>query len=588
MIAPNITYLWSSLIIEELVRCGVTRFCISPGYRNTPLVLAAAENPGVDSTIHVDERGAAFYAIGYAKACGKPVALICTSGTAVANYFPAIIEASQSTTPLIVLTADRPIELRDTGANQTIDQVDIYGRYSRWSVDLPKPSAAVSADFILTTVDQAAYRARRAPAGPVHLNCQFAEPLTPEQDDSIPTMYRSKITGWENDVAPYTEYAQPRIEPTVDMWDNISNMIAESRRGIIVAGCLGAEQDSAITSVLSKDLKMPLLACVSSGLRFSREVSDNLISTYDLILRDSRISSRLRPDLILHLGGPIVSRTLAKYVENSGARYIVVNETPFRQDAGHCVSVRIEMDPGSFCRGLRGYDASGESELLPLFKQLDSICTDELNSLHAASSITNEFAVARELLKLIPSDCGLFLANSMPVRDADGCGFKTSRSISVGVNRGASGIDGNIASAVGFAQGLERRTVLLIGDLAFLHDLNSLFLVRQSQYPMTIVLINNNGGGIFSLLPIADQTERFETFFGTPHGVDVQHASSLFDIHYSRARSTAEFISLCQDSFAGGKSSIIEVRTDRQQNAKEHRDIWDRVSDAIGKHFRQD
>lgn len=581
MKSPNIKYLWADLIIEELTRCGVSKFCISSGSRNSPLVLAAAENSKAETVVHLDERGAAFYALGCAKANGQPAVLICTSGTAVANYLPAVIEASTSSVPLIILSADRPVELRDTGANQTIDQVGIYGKYTRWSFDFPSPSYEVSAEFVLTTVDQMVYRAKRAPAGPVQLNCMFAEPLTPEADDSIPPGYPERIAGWNKADTPYTDYVPSRFVPVDSSLNSVRAALMRSKRGVIVCGRLDCFSDKSSIIKLAENLRMPPLADISSGLRFGNLSSDNLVTHYDLFLREALFTDSHRPDLILHFGGPVVSKVLNRYLEASSAEHIVVNRTPFRQDPGHSVKLRVEMEPGQFCETMADFEMSNDSDLLVALGKADVICSDCLGKLDLVNDLTNEFAVAFHLLKMLPDDSGLFLANSMPVRDADGCGITGPQSIHVGVSRGASGIDGNIATAVGFANGLGRRTTLLIGDLAFVHDINSLLLARNSPVPVTIVLLNNDGGGIFSFLPIAECGRHYEEFFGTPHGLDFKHAVSLFELEYFHAETVSQLREYAARSFEMPRSSVIEIKTERAQNLAQHQRIWRSVTESI-------
>jgi len=578
----NIKYLWTDLIIEELIRCGVRKFCISPGSRHTPLVLSAAENSRAETMVHPDERGAAYYAVGYAKATGCPAALVCTSGTAVANYLPAVIEASTSSVPLIILSADRPVELRDAGANQTIDQTGIYGKYVRWSFDLPSPNSEVPAEFVLTTVDQMVYRARREPSGPVQLNCMYAEPLTPEADDSIPHGYMDRVGGWRERDAPFTDYLPSRMEPDDASLDKVRSLLKRAERGLIVCGRLGCSGSEGILR-LAERLGMPLLADISSNLRFGDAPKDNLITHYDLILREDRFAEKHKPDLILHLGGPVVSKVLNRYLEDSRAEHIVVDRTPFRQDPGHSVRLRVDMEPGRFAGHIADLKSDRSSDLLPVFRRADAICSGVLAKLEPVNHLDNEFVVAYHLLMMLPDDSGLFLANSMPVRDADACGVAGSQSIHVGINRGASGIDGNIAAAFGFANGLRKRVVLLIGDVAFVHDINSLLLAKKSSVPVTIVLFNNDGGGLFSFLPIAKYGKHFEQFFGAPHGLDFRHAASLFELEYFHPESISQLRDCAAKAFEMPRSSLIEVNTDRERNHVQHREIWGSVAEAIGR-----
>ncbi len=577
----NIKYLWANLIVEELVRNGVLMFCTSPGSRNTPLVIAIAENPKTRTVIHLDERGASFYAVGYGKGSGHPAVVVTTSGTAVANCFPAVVEAHSSATPLIVLSADRPVELRDSGANQTIDQEKIFGGYVRWFFGLPSPRTDIPPRFVLTTIDQAVYRAMAPPAGPVHVNCPFAEPLGPESGDPPPDELLQDIRVWDNTDRPLTSYVPPAHTSDPEAADTVLNKIASSRRGIVVVGPIdGSKPTERLAEGLS-DLKMPVFADVASGMRFGKFDRGPIITNYDLFLRIPRLPRSLSPDLVLHIGERPTSRALSNFIAGSDAEYIVVNDTPFRHDPYHQVSLRVEADPIDFLRSLDLEGAPDRSAYLARFQRLDRLCTRLLKGMEVTEGPLSEFMAARVLLENLPDDSGLFLANSMPVRDADGCGATSTRDVVVGVNRGASGIDGTIASAAGFAEGSKRHTALLIGDLAFVHDLNSLLLARGPGFPLTIVLINNNGGGIFSFLPISGRPEYFEEYFAAPHNLSLGEITAAFGLAYSNPCSAGELGDACRNLFDGRESGVIEVNTDRRQNVEAHRRIWDAVASAV-------
>jgi len=328
---------------------------------------------------------------------------------------------------------------------------------------------------------------------------------------------------------------------------------------------------------------MPLLADVGSGLRFGKDDKSGTVTHYDLFLREPHLVAKYQPDLILHLGRTPVSAPLNTYLEKSDADYILVNDTPFRQDPGHRINHQIETDPIDFCRQIADNQVTACSELLNVFEEVDQICSSVLEDTILQTRSINELAVAYTLLKTMPDNTGLLLANSMPVRDADSCGVKTDRDVVVGVNRGVSGIDGTISSAAGFARGLQRRTILLTGDLAFAHDLNALLLVKKSRFPVTIALINNNGGGIFSFLPIANYEEHFESYFGTPHELDFKYAASSFGLEYSNPGNMADLQDTYRSAFESDCSSIIEVNTDRRQNLADHRKIWDEIQKAVKK-----
>jgi 2-succinyl-5-enolpyruvyl-6-hydroxy-3-cyclohexene-1-carboxylate synthase len=576
--------IWSGLVIEELVRCGVTTLCISPGSRSAPLVIAAAENTRACTLVHTDERGAAFYAMGYAKATGRPAALICTSGTAVANYFPAVIEASQSTVPLLILSSDRPVELRDTRSPQTINQVNIFGDYLRWHFDLPAPDTAVSPSFLLTTVDQAVYRAVSRPAGPVQINCQFREPLISDRQKGYWDTYLSVLDPWQKTGRPFTTYAKSESIPSTEEVARIREIIGRSKNGVLIAGQLSAGTDKEAIIRLASELGWPLLADINSGIRFACSASEsahNVVAHYDLYLRMEKFRKKFSPDLILHLGGMPVSKSLNQYVEESHAEYVVVNAHPFRQDPMSRVTQRIEANPARFALQLSERIQKIPSGLTGIFCKAEEISRTVIRDSVLPLDDISEWAVSHIIFESVAEDSGIYLSNSLPVREADAFAACSHKRLAVGCNRGANGIDGTIASAIGFAAGLNRPTTLLIGDLAVLHDINSLALIKKIEVPVSIVLVNNDGGGIFSFLPVAKLTEYFERYFVTPHGLKFKKAAELFRLPYESPESLSSFRRVYQRAIDSGTSSIIEVHTERDRNRVEYEMIWKKVSEKV-------
>ncbi len=581
MKADHINLLWAKLLVEELARNGITRICIAPGSRSTPLTLAAAENGKIETVVHYDERGAAFYALGYARATGKPAAVICTSGTAVANCFPAVVEASQSCVPLIIISADRPPELLDTGALQTIDQTGIFGKYARWAFTLPTPDENIAPAFVLTTVDQACYRAQRSPAGAVHLNCLFREPLAPTGTATDWSTYLAPIVTWSHSERQHTTYASPESAGSYDV-GNVARKIAAARKGAIVVGTLPSWKDKSSILRLAAKLDWPVFADICSGLRSYGAHSENLLCHYDLHLRIPEVRTALAPDCILQFGGTPISKHLLRYLSGSRTRWIVVNDHPFRQDVEHVVSDRIEADPIAFATYLAGIVSANRSTLTETLTASDHIAGKVLRDFVAAQSNQSlELAVAREVFLQSRDLRGVYLATSMPIRDAEAGVCQGDLLLPVAANRGVNGIDGTIASAVGFADGLQRPVTLVIGDLALLHDLNSLVLAKRSQQPITIVVINNNGGGIFSFLPIAKTKSHFESYFGTPHGMSFAKIAGQFGLSHCIAPHFAEFQQQLSQAQASSESQLIEVVSDRQLNLTQHQQLWQKVADEI-------
>ncbi|MEB3884727.1 2-succinyl-5-enolpyruvyl-6-hydroxy-3-cyclohexene-1-carboxylic-acid synthase [Lyngbya sp. CCY1209] len=571
--APNLNILWGTLLVEELIRNGIDYFVLSPGSRSTPLTVAIARHSKAKRRVCVDERGAAFHAIGYARATGNPAVLISTSGSAPANYFPAVIEASADRLPLIIISADRPPELRQTGANQTIDQVNLYGNYTRWTFDLPCPDESISPAVVLTTVDQLIYRSRRSPCGPVHLNCMFREPLAPT-DSAISDGYTIPLKRWLNGDRPRTIYELPKATPTPQTLQQIAAILNETKRGILAIGALSSPREVAAISELAKRLQFPIFADIRSGLRLGNSLPEQ-IRYFDFLL-SAEIWNNSEPiETVLQIGDRILSKRFLQQLEqHPPANYIVILDEPSRHDPTHAVTHRIESDIEIFCRNLSPFLISKISETWKnnLSKTAQKIADAIADSLTPESDL-NEIAIAREVSRHIPPDSGLFLSNSMPVRDMDNYGLYGGNYVRIGANRGASGIDGIIASATGLCQGLNAPTTLIIGDLAFLHDLNSLSLVRSLPHPLWIIAINNNGGGIFSFLPISQFEDVFEPYFGTPQNLNFSHAAKLFDIEYFSPQTLEDFVRDYKRAIASQQSAILEVKTDRQNNRELHQKI---------------
>ena len=573
---PRANRLWATLIVEELVRSGVDFFCVAPGSRSTPLVAALAANEKAESLIHFDERGTAFAAIGYARATGRPAAWITTSGTAVANGMPAVAEASTDGVPMVLLTADRPPELRQTGANQTIDQPDIFGDYVRWRFDLPAPDEAVDPAMVLTTVDQAVYRARRAPGGPVHLNLMFREPFIPEEgEEGVSAPAR-----WSESGEPYTRHAPTR--PAVDraeierLWGSLRPV----ERGLVVAGRLSSRRQGKAALALAEALGWPLLPDVGSQVRLGA-ISENLIPYYDTLLAGEPFKEAHAPEAVLHLGGRAVSKRLEQFLIRSRPDpYVVVRENPFRLDPSHRVTHSVEADIPGFCAALAkaaGGEARAGSSWTRSWREATAKVGVYLDRSFGGTEELNEPLVARLISQNLPEEHAVVVASSMPIRDLDSYAALDGASVPVAANRGASGIDGTVATAAGFARGSGRPITLLIGDLALLHDLNSLAMVRD--LPFVVVVLNNDGGAIFSFLPVARNRAFFEPYFGTPQGLSFEHAAAMFGLDYEHPLSKTELIETYGAACARNTPTLIEVRTDREENVALHRTLLEEISD---------
>ena len=555
----HINFLWTQLLVEELIRNGINQFFISPGSRSTPLTLAAAYNTKAQCTVHFDERGAGFAALGYGQATGKPAVLICTSGTAAANYFPAVIEASMSRIPMLIFTADRPPELRDTGANQTIDQVKLYGSYVRWFQDVACPSLDIQSEYLLTTIDQAIYQAQDNIPGPVHLNCMFREPLAPDNNEIDFSDYLFGISNWSQSNEPYTKYQNPILLPEISKIKSLSDKIMEITRGIIVCGKV--ESDAARESILkfAEVISYPVFADITSGLKSDK--SPNVIN-HELLLDDDKIADEIKSNMILHFGGGMISKKLNRWLtEIRPENYIHIDRHPFRNDPLHIVTERFHCSIESFINSLLPLLQKFEPDKLWLNGIVERYNNNEekMSGNIEKDSILSESLVSRLVSLDINKNSALFLGNSLSIRMMDKYLDKMGPKVPIGFNRGASGIDGCVATAVGWSMGLKKSVTLLIGDLSLFHDLNSLAMLKKSDYPISIVVLNNNGSGIFKYLSIAKQEDVFEKFWLTPHGMTFEKISEQFGLNYYKPSTPDGFISDYNKAQTSGRQSLIEV-----------------------------
>ncbi len=563
--------LWAELMIEELYRLGCRHVVISPGSRSTPLTLAAAEHPELKTTVHFDERACGFYALGRAKATGSPVALVCTSGTAAANYFSAVIEASIDHVPLVVLTADRPPELHNVGANQSIDQEKLFGDYVRFYQNLPCPDANCSETLPLCAVDQAVAHACAVPAGPVHLNCRFREPFIPEI--RIDMSECLSLADWTRQGTPHLDTFVPK--KSCRRMESLEETFSSAQRGLVIAGRCHDDDEVQALADFAERLKWPVIADIGSGLRFGFPKLV-LVEHYDLLLQDELA---LAPDLILIAGNGFVSKRLKHWLSRSSAQLIAVQADAELRNPNLQGQHVVRASMREIRRSIRISSRHPSSELMPVVRKWNSDCRQMLESLVRPQ--IGGLELAESLTALMPSAHGLFLGNSFTVRELDMFAECNAIDIRVCVNRGASGIDGNIATAVGFAEGLARPTSIVLGDVAALHDLNSLALVAQSRCRLIVLVVNNDGGGIFHALPVAAQTEHFEEFFATPHGRRFEQAAAMFDLTYHNVATTEELARAYRRAVQHKGSTLIEIKSDRHGNWQRYQEILGQVEQLL-------
>ncbi|WP_372366455.1 2-succinyl-5-enolpyruvyl-6-hydroxy-3-cyclohexene-1-carboxylic-acid synthase [Candidatus Uabimicrobium sp. HlEnr_7] len=565
----NMNVFWMSLIVEECIRNKVTQFCISPGSRSSPITCAIARAEKAQKKIFYDERAAAFYALGYARATGKPAVLVCTSGTAVANYLPAIVEASTDGIPLIVLSADRPPELLDTGANQTIIQPNMYGKYCSWQVNLPCSTEKIPLPYLLTTVDQGIYQAVNSP-GVIHINCMLREPLAP-----IPENLSDHNTAlperWTNNNAPYTFYTQSKKCP-LDISD-IAKSLSQAQRGIIIVGRLNNNEDILFIAEFLHKCGWPVVPDICSGFRFKPH--PNFLLHFDNMLLQKEQWRQYEPDCILHLGEQIVSKRILQFIgECKPETYIVVKSSSRRYDPFHAVTHHVQSNCGVFCRLMLdqipfNIEENFKKDLLNNQQQVQRIQRDLLTNNDSLNELSTVFSIA-QMLNI--GTKGLFIGNSLAIRYFDMYSYG-DKNIFVASNRGASGIDGNLATAIGMAQGLKGAVTVVLGDISLIHDLNSLSLLKNTEFPVCVVLLNNQGGSIFEKLPIANFIDIFEDYFVTPHSFTFENVAKMFSICYFQPRNQTHFTKIYRSCIQQKKTCLIEIHTQRDYNTQIQKEL---------------
>ncbi len=571
--------LWAGLLVEELRRQGAAFAVVSPGSRSTPLALAVARS-GIPHLVCTDERGAAFAALGAARATGRPSLVVCTSGTAVANFLPAVVEAGADGVSMILLTADRPAELRHTGANQTIDQIGIFGPHVRFAFDLPAPSPDVDPAFVLTTAALAARHATRPPAGPVHLNVPFREPLAPAPD-APPAPEPPHIAAWRASGQPYTSSADGARVADVGP---LADAFAGIERGLVIAGA-GADPYHAY--LLADRLGWPLLPDIRSGARLGAD-SRLTCAHYDLALASDRFAAAHRPDAVVEIGRLPVSKRLGAFLASARPRvWATIADGPMRLDPAHAVTHHLDGDPFRTTSALvDAFDVptggpSADRAWPSAWRRASDAVAGVLAAAYDTRADVTEAGVARALVRAVPEGETFVVGASMPIRDVDQAAPVDGARVDVIANRGASGIDGTVATAAGAARASGRGAAVLVGDLTLLHDIGSLGLLREGPR-VVVVVVNNDGGGIFSFLPVAERApDAFEAYFGTPHGLGFEHAARMFGLGYAAPATMKAFQTDLRAAFERGTSSIIEVQTDRSVNHALHLDVQARVRAAV-------
>ncbi|MES2211249.1 MAG: 2-succinyl-5-enolpyruvyl-6-hydroxy-3-cyclohexene-1-carboxylic-acid synthase [Chloroflexota bacterium] len=591
-------------LVEELVAAGVRDAVVCPGSRSTPLALALRTAPGIRVRVLLDERSAAFFALGLARTDRRPVALLSTSGTAAVEFGPATVEASLSRVPLLVLTADRPVELRDRGAPQTIDQDHLFGRAAKWFTELPLfDGAPATTTHVRSIAGRAVATAAAGPAGPVHLNIPLREPLLPDAPlvpeaplvpDAPLVPAAGAAPGAVRVPAPFTDVVAGRRSLDASMLEVLADRIGSAERGLILAG---PDDDPALPeglASLAAATGFPIIADPLSGLRAGRHDRSSVVIHADQLTRPGPWSAAHRPTLVLRTGAMPTSKPVLEFLVASAPDLLVLDSDAGWREAALLPVTFVHADAAVTAAALAGIigsrrvardDGAWRASWLAADRAADAAMRGWLAGL-AEPFEGSPFPVLADLL---PDGSVLWVGNSMPVRDLDGWFGSVERSITVRSNRGANGIDGVVSTALGSAAAAAGPVVLVVGDVSFLHDLNALVAARLHGLSATIVLVNNDGGGIFSFLPQATVAtpglglpEHYEELYGTPHGIDVGPiVTSLGGEH--RQVEAADLGDAMADSIGRLGVRVLELRTNRARNVELHREVAGVVARALAR-----
>jgi 2-succinyl-5-enolpyruvyl-6-hydroxy-3-cyclohexene-1-carboxylate synthase len=564
MSASNLdTHVLLRAFVDELVRSGVRHACTSPGSRSTPLVLALVRDGRLRVHSHVDERAAAFFALGVAKATGAPAAITCTSGTAAANFLPAVVEAHEGGVPLIVLTADRPPELREVGAGQAVDQLKLYGDATRWFFEVGTHDA--DAEPWLRALACRAVHAATGSAGrpgPVHLNFPLREPLVAPAE--LPAGRGGRADG-----APWLARREAPAAPA----EELAAWVAAHPRGAVVAGRAEHGQPALAEALaqFATAAGWPLLADPLSWARRGAAA----VSHYDALLRDAAFACATRPTAVLRCGDLPTSKPLRAWLDGLDADQLAFDPAGVWHDPDSTLSAVLAADPAATLDALSAQAKAADPAWLGAWTEADTAAGAAIDSV--LGDHLGEPRIARELTALLPHDATLFVASSMPVRDVETFMAARADPPRVLAHRGANGIDGTVSAAFGAAAAGDGPVALLIGDVALAHDLGGLLTATRLGIALTIVLVDNGGGGIFEFLPVAQATDAFEEHVATPTGLDPERIAALFGLGYSAPTGTAAFAAAVTAGLASDGTTLIHVHTDRKDNVAEHRAVWEAV-----------
>lgn len=564
----NVNSAVGAFVFEVLARLGVEMVVTCPGSRSTPLTFAASRNPRLETVSFLDERSAAFFALGYAKSKRKPVVIVCTSGTAASNFLPAIVEAQISKVPLIVFTADRPFELRNCSEGQVIDQTKLYGNFVNQFFEIGVPENDISYfDYLRQTLIHVVHRLMGVDSGPCHFNFPFREPLAPEEGKS-PVMPADQLLKLASVMIKLTEIVKPSLTTDSLLLEKLSS----HRKGIIVVGTFeGSISDAQFIkhlAIISDKLGWPILADALNPVRNHSNSFSHLVTHYDAFLREGQSSKDLIPSAILQIGKLPTSKILRSWIQESGSQRFLFNETYDNIDPLHGCSIPLLGDLEFISESLEKYPS--DEDWLSRWDQVEMLYEDAISRELDTIASSFEGKISKLLSTELPEGSAIMIANSMSVRYAESYWGKNNSKNRIFFNRGANGIDGTLSTALGLAHnGLN--TFLLTGDLAFLHDTNGLQFANKLKGSLNIILVNNDGGGIFEFLPIS-KFDSFENYFATPQTVDYEFLAQAFGVQYCKMNGISD-LRLRLKEVANKSIRIIEIVTDRSLDIVTHKDL---------------
>ncbi len=575
----NRNVFWSEIFFRQLKNYGLKNVVVCPGSRNSSLVFGLHKIKQIKKYNLVDERSAGFFALGLVKKTNTPVAVVTTSGTAVAELYPAVIEAYQSRLPLIVCTADRPPELHNCGANQTINQENIFQNHIRYSLNLNAPDIQPkSINNFINSIRKAISATMKDNPGPVHINLPFRKPFEPSaKTDKINSEYYNKVLRTKLPLNLSTGKVTPKPDKYV-----LKNILTANKGLILFNEKNPSGELLEVVDKISKKINFPVIDDGTSGYRF-RFSDSGVITNGSSLLRKRLLEIIPDPEIILQFGEAPISNSMLEFFEKSQAVKFLTNMSGDIKDPSRTFTKILKLNPVEFCRQIyaQSYSLKRNKEYFHLIKRLNDDTEKIKKHFLEKCRISFEGKIIHEIIDLIPSGSNLFVSNSMPVRDLDTFSGANNKKINVFTNRGASGIDGIISTALGIASSSKNRTILVTGDLAFYHDLNGLLASLKYKIPLTIVLINNNGGGIFDMLPVSNHKEVFDTNFKTPTNLNFRHFTEGYGGTFHEINSEMEFHKNFKMSLKKNSLTVLEIKTNSKESTNLRKKYLNLVNEQL-------